>query len=96
MYVSAATAAKGGNIFKNNLWYTTFGANVATYNNAAKLEWAPADLTFGQWTSQPGETGGVSADPKFVNIGSGSEDFHLQSNSPANGAGEGGVNVGAY
>jgi hypothetical protein len=54
---------------------------------------AAANLTLRQWSTQSGELNALSADPLFVNL---TTDFHLKVGSPARGAGDAGLDMGAY
>ncbi len=97
--VSDVTAQNGGNIFRNNLWFDSASSLVGIYNDPNRPEIsdsATPNLTFDQWVAKSGETGALSVNPQFISIASNVEDFHLQPTSPAIGAGEGGVNMGAY
>lgn len=49
--------------------------------------------TFAQWVTATGESNSLSTNPLFVNYTSG--DYHLQSSSPARGAGTSGSDIGA-
>jgi hypothetical protein len=58
-------------IWANNLWWDTRGENAAIFDG----------LTWRQWKDCGKETGGVFADPRFVDINAG--DFRLHPDSPA-------------
>lgn len=82
---------KGGGpqIFRNNLWYSPRKTNYVRYMDASQ----PA-ITVDAFNAQIGSETNLGVDPMFVDAKGG--DFSLKSGSPAIGAGDGGVNMGAY
>jgi hypothetical protein len=71
----------------NDYWDNAGGTKVGIWNGGAVR-------TFSSWkTVCTCDAHSLSRDPLFVNPPS---DFHLQPSSPARGAGEGGVDMGAY
>lgn len=75
-------------IFSNNLWFTANKTNSIQFKgNAVSVE---------EFQTGVRETGGLSVDPLFVSTISGSEDFNLQTNSPAKKAADNGLDLGAY
>jgi hypothetical protein len=81
------TANAGVHTIDYNLyWDNTGGTKVGG--------WGGGTMNFANWKSACGcDAHSLNVDPLFVNPPS---DFHLQSSSPARGAGEGGVDMGAY
>ena len=84
---------KSGHIFKNNIVYV----------NAADMQMltggGTGDINYNCFWNPQGQVSKVGAndiiaDPLFVNVVG--NDYHLKSNSPCIGAGEGGVDMGAY
>ncbi len=74
--------------FNNNLWYSD---NIA---NSIEFKGGAVDVpTFNMYV---GDTDGLTRDPLFTNLTSGSENFTLQSESPAIGTGDNGLDLGAY
>lgn len=74
--------------FRNNLWFTS--------NKVNSIEFKGRAVSVPEFQAGVGETGGLSANPMFVSTVSGSEDFNLQAGSPAKGAGDNGLDLGAY
>jgi hypothetical protein len=93
-YNSGSECCRTGNTFRNNLYYKTSGAPIGRWDAPSGSGFNSANLTLSQWNANSGETGAVNADPLFVD--SLTADFHFQANSPAIGAGMGGVDIGAY
>ena len=75
-------------IFKNNLWYSD--------NNTNSIEFKGTAVSVPEFQSGVGEIDGLSVNPMFTNTTAGSEDFTLQSSSPAIGNGYKAVDMGAY
>lgn len=84
---------KSGHIFKNNIVYV----------NAADMQMltggGTGDINYNCFWNPQGQVSKVGAndiiaDPLFVNVVG--NDYHLKSNSPCIGAGEGGADMGAY
>jgi hypothetical protein len=93
-YNSGSECCRTGNTFSNNLYYKTSGAAIGRWDAPSGSGFNAANLSLSQWNANSGETGDINADPLFVNAVA--ADFHLQSSSPAKGAGYGGVDIGAY
>lgn len=91
IYVTAQSVGNGGHAFRNNNYFKTGTANIGYWN--APVNPTPANLTLSQWNAASGEKNSLSVDPGFLNPPT---DFHLKSNSLVKGAGEGGVDMGAY
>ena len=79
----------GSNIFRSNLWYSPRKAAYVRYMDPSQ----PA-ITVDAFNAQIGVKSNLGKDPMFVNAAAG--DFSLKAGSPAIGAGEGGINLGAY
>jgi Periplasmic copper-binding protein (NosD) len=99
--VSSLSVGLGGNVFKNNLWWKSATSNIGLWNCTYSTTTdncfnTSANLTLAQWMAASKDTNSISADPRFVSLTGGAEDFHLQPSSPAIGKGEGGVDMGAY
>ncbi|MCW0483263.1 T9SS type A sorting domain-containing protein [Prolixibacteraceae bacterium A06] len=75
-------------IFSNNLWFTADKANSIEFKGKA--------VSVAEFQAGVGETNGLSVDPLFMSTVSGSEDFNLQAGSPAKGAGDNGLDLGAF
>lgn len=73
-------------IFENNLWYTQ--------NKWASIQLSGKAVSVSQFRNAVGEVNGISTDPRFTAADTG--DFTLTPTSPALGAGDGGVDMGAY
>lgn len=85
--VFTSTASMSGpHIFKNNLWYIPDTPN--------SIQFEGNNISVKTFGSKIGETNGLSIDPLFVNPEGG--DFRLQPSSPAKGAGDTGIDLGAY
>lgn len=74
--------------FRNNLWYSTNRVNSILFRGTAH---PVADFQYAVK-----ESNGLSVNPLFSSLTTGSEDFTLQSNSPAKGAADNGLDLGAY
>lgn len=72
---------------------TNFVANHNLYHSRAGAVAFENIGNFAAWQSATGDTPAYEADPLFVNYATG--DYHLQSGSPAKGAGTSGSNLGA-
>lgn len=106
--IVTSLAVNNGNTFSNNLWYKTGSSTVGVYHGANGTSCIASqsdddcinnrtdNLTLAQWNAASGEIGSISANPQFVSLTSGAENFRLQPSSPAIGKGVGGVNMGAY
>ena len=92
VYVTSQSVANGGHIFKNNNYFKPGNDNIGYWNGPTSPR-PTANLTLVQWNAASGESNSLSVDPGFVNP---SSDFHLKSNSLVRGAGESGVDMGAY
>ncbi|MFC1718180.1 Calx-beta domain-containing protein [Candidatus Poribacteria bacterium] len=92
--VAPTTITNGGNIFRNNLWYTSKDDKIACWN--LEKWWKGEKLALAEWVAASGEVSALSADPMFLNLNAGSEDFHLQADSPARRMGEQQQDLGAY
>jgi hypothetical protein len=88
--VSVKSVSNGGHTFKNNNYFKAGDISIGSWNASSG---GNANLSLAQWAAVSGETNALSVDPQFVNPPA---DFHLRSNSPVDGAGEGGVDMGAY
>lgn len=75
-------------IFRNNLWFTS--------NNANSIEFRGSAVSVPEFQASVGETDGLSLNPLFASLVAGSEDFYLQAGSPAKGAADNGLDLGAY
>lgn len=72
-----------------NLYFTNIGGSVGNYAGSGTA-------SFAAWKSACScDANALNTNPLFVSTTVGSEDFHLQLSSPAIGAGESGVNMGA-
>jgi parallel beta-helix repeat protein len=105
--MTTVQAVTGGVTFGNNLWFNSSNSSIGVWGCALNIyngkttdgnctNGAPANLSLSQWTAASHETGGLSVNPQFVNLTVGAEDFHLGASSPARGAGEGSMDMGAY
>jgi len=92
VYVSSKSLTNGGHVFRNNDYFKVGKTQIANWNGTNAVS-PPANKTLSEWAQLSGETGALSADPLFINPPT---DFHLRTNSPANGTGESGVDMGAY
>jgi hypothetical protein len=88
--VYTGSVMRGGHTFSNNLYFNNRRANIGVWNNSSDI---PANLNLSAWNFASNETNSVSSDPLFIDA---PLNFHLSLNSPACGAAEGGVNIGAY
>ena len=80
----------GGSLeLRNNLWYSPRKAEYVRYMDPSQ----PA-ITVDAFNAQTGSKRNLAKDPMFTNAAAG--DFTLREGSPAIGAGDGGVNMGAY
>lgn len=79
-------SASGPHIFENNLWFTNGKSNSIQYEGT--------NLSVQDFASKVGETGTLSVDPQFVDPENG--DFRLKESSPAKGAADTGIDLGAY
>ena len=79
----------GSNIFRSNLWYSPRKTTYVRYMDPSQ----PA-ITVDAFNAQTGTKSNLGKDPMFVNAAAG--DFSLKAGSPAIGAGEGGIDMGAY
>jgi hypothetical protein len=88
IYVYSNATTEGGlDIDYNDYWNSPDGAKVGVWGGGSVL-------TFSSWkTACNCDAHSLNSDPLFVNPPS---DLHLQPSSPARGAGEGGVDMGAY
>ncbi|MDP4208886.1 MAG: cadherin-like beta sandwich domain-containing protein [Bacteroidota bacterium] len=86
MRFTATAKSQGPQIFKNNLWFQDGKDNTFNYLGA--------DVNYSVFAPGVNETGGLTVNPNFTNAGS--NDFTLQSTSPAKGAGTNGKDLGAY
>jgi hypothetical protein len=105
--MTTAQSVGTGNVFKNNLWFSSTNSKIGLWNCPVGL-WngkpsdgicvtsTAANKTSSEWVASSGESKSISVNPLFVKLTVGTEDFHLQSSSPARGKGEGGVDMGAY
>ena len=77
--------------FRN--WIITAASNLQVYNNVLS-----ADSTWGNFGTYPNNvlTGSITQTDFYVNSGNGGEWMRLVENSPAKGAGEGGIDCGPY
>ena len=75
-------------VFRNNLWHSD--------NTTASIEYKGEPVPVSEFQSAIGETSGLSENPLFSNTTAGSENFTLQSSSPAKNAGDNGLDLGAY
>lgn len=78
----------GSNIFRSNLWYSPRKETYVRYMDPSQ----PA-ITVDAFNAQT-DSKNIAKDPMFENAAAG--DFSLKAGSPAIGAGDGGVNCGAY
>lgn len=85
---TALALSNGPHIFKNNLWYSASKPKSIKFQNV--------DVEVPAFQAAIGEINGLSVDPKFVSTTPGAEDFRLQETSPAKGAGDTGIDLGAY
>ena|GEM_PF-6065416 len=93
VYVTTTSVANGGHVFSNNNYWRNGSDVVGIWNwNTAQL-YPTATQTLSQWGSASGERSALSVNPQFVSAPS---DFHLLAASPVKGAGENGVDLGAY
>jgi parallel beta-helix repeat protein len=88
--VTSHSVRGGNNVFSYNNYKPSGGTLIGVWNGNYS---DPANLTLSQWKNQSGEINSMSADALFVNPPS---DFRLQAGSPARGAGENGIDTGAY
>jgi parallel beta-helix repeat protein len=105
-YIGLWLESNGGIEFKNNILYGSGLQNLQLYNSPASNHIFDYNLygsvnvfaynsflTFTQWQANCNcDSHSLFTNPLFVNAPS---DFHLQSASPARGAGENGVDIGA-
>ena len=75
-------------VFSNNLWFTA--------NKANSIEFMGKAVSVPEFQASVRETGGLSVNPMFVSVVAGAEDFNLQANSPAKGAADNGLDMGAF
>lgn len=78
----------GPHTFNNNLWFTA--------NKTNSIEFKGKAVSVAEFQAGVGETNGLSVDPMFVSTVAGSEDFNLQAGSPAKGAADNGLDLGAF
>lgn len=83
---TATAFSNGPHIFKNNLWYSASKSKSIKFQNV--------DVEVPVFQTAIGEINGLSVDPKFISPTNG--DFRLQASSPAKGAGDTGIDLGAY
>lgn len=79
-------SASGPHIFENNLWFTNGKPNSMQYEGK--------NLSVQDFASRVGETVTLAIDPQFVDPQNG--DFRLKDSSPAKGAADTGIDLGAY
>jgi hypothetical protein len=85
--VDGAALSCTGNVFSNNIYWRTDGGTL-------HWQWGSTDTTsLNTWRSLSGDQASIQANPLLINPGAG--DLHLQSSSPARGAGMGGSDIGA-
>jgi parallel beta-helix repeat protein len=89
--INATAATQGGHQIDYNLyWDMQSGSKVGRWSDSTTR-----DLT--NWRQQCNcDARALSSDPLFVNTAIGSEDLRVRSSSLARGAGEGGVDIGAF
>jgi parallel beta-helix repeat protein len=89
--INATAATQGGHKIDYNLyWDTQSGAKVGLWADSTTRN-------LFNWRQECAcDTQGLSKNPLFLSLVPGSEDFRLSSSSPARGAGQGGVDLGAY
>ena len=89
--VHSTAVGQGPHTIANNFyWDMNNGAKVGRWG-----DFTTRDLT--TWQQMCNCDAGVrSINPLFISVANGQEDFRLSASSPARGAGEGGVDVGAY
>jgi hypothetical protein len=85
---TAEAYSNGPHVFRNNLWYSVSKANSIKFQNNM--------VPVAEFQASVEETGGLSVNPLFTSIVSGAEDFTLQVGSPAKGAADNGLDLGAY
>lgn len=88
IYSKSGEVIATNNIITNNRHYGIYGVVLSTYNNV----WNNQDGNYGGGASAG--IGDISQDPLFMDLEN--YDFHLESGSPCCGAGENGVDMGAY
>ncbi len=95
---SDAARNNGPHTFANNLWYTEnksqsiYFGGIPQATEAGGSTYSGTDTTVASFQSQMSESNGLSANPQF----NGSNNFTLQSSSPAKQAGDNGLDLGAY
>src|SRR5262249_33306377 len=88
IWVSAGT---NWTIDYNDYYDTSGGGKVGQWGTSGTV------LNFANWkTNSGGDAHAINSNPLFVSLTLGSQDFHLQSGSPAKNVGENGVDMGAY
>jgi hypothetical protein len=88
--IEGNAVAQGPHVIDYNLYYDTTGGTKAGQWGSITV------LNFANWRNACGgcDSHSLNTDPKFVNAAG--ADFSLQATSPAQGTGEGGVDMGAY
>lgn len=85
---TAEALSNAPHVFRNNLWFTS--------NKTNSIEFKGNAISVPEFQASIGETDGLSLNPMFVSLVAGSEDFDLQPGSPAKGAADNGLDLGAY
>lgn len=85
---TAEALSNAPHIFRNNLWFTI--------NKVNSIEFKGKAVSVHEFQAGAGETDGLSINPMFASLVTGSEDFYLQDGSPAKGAADNGLDLGAY
>jgi parallel beta-helix repeat protein len=85
---TAEALSNAPHVFRNNLWYST--------NKTNSIEFKGTAVSVAGFQAAIGETNGLSEDPLFTSIVSGAEDFTLKAGSPAKGAADNGLDMGAF
>ena len=79
----------GSNYFRNNLWRST--------SKTTSIQYKGKDVTPYSFGSSIGETGGIYyKSPAFIGTNAEPSSYMLQTSSPCIGAGDGGIDMGAY
>lgn len=80
--------SNGPHVFRNNLWYSD--------NKTNSIEFKGRAVSVPEFQAGVDEKEGLSVNPMFASLLADSEDFNLQDGSPAKGAADYGLDIGAY